>query len=314
METSRVNAIEVEPTSSPCLVCDTLEHDTTTCPVIPGVQEALHGKVNAVKVNIPILDAIKQISTYAKFLKDLCTIKRILQVRETAMMNESQSAILQCKTVPKYKDPGCPTISCTIGGYRIDRALLDLGSSVNLLPYLVYKELGLGESSPTQGWVVEIVIPEYDLRDEYLYGGKQMGECKDIREIDFIESIIQEHFEHEFFEDSLEKALVFSKSHDLFENNCVNVQDPTIGGIESKQCMQVGHWTPSFEPLIPSAIKSNHSEQQPPIPKRKPLPSTLKHVFLSEGESYPVVISSSLSEGQEESLMRVLKSHRKALG
>ena len=103
-----------------------------------------------VRINIPMLDAIKQIPSYAKFLKDLCTVKRKFHVKETAMMNESQSAILQCKSVPKYKDPGCPTISCIIGGYRIDRALLDLGSSVNLLPYHVYKDLGLGELKPTR--------------------------------------------------------------------------------------------------------------------------------------------------------------------
>ena len=30
-----------------------------------------------VKVNIPLLDMIKQVPTYAKFLKDLCTIKRV---------------------------------------------------------------------------------------------------------------------------------------------------------------------------------------------------------------------------------------------
>ena len=29
-----------------------------------------------VKVNIPLLDMIKQVPTYAKFLKDLCTVKR----------------------------------------------------------------------------------------------------------------------------------------------------------------------------------------------------------------------------------------------
>ena len=34
-------------------------------------------------------------------------------------------------------------------GYRIGRALIDLGSSVNLLPYSVYKELGRGELKPT---------------------------------------------------------------------------------------------------------------------------------------------------------------------
>ena len=49
----------------------------------------------------------------------------------------------------KYKDPGSPTISINIGGTCIDKALLDLGASVNLLPYSVYKQLGLGELKPT---------------------------------------------------------------------------------------------------------------------------------------------------------------------
>ena len=49
----------------------------------------------------------------------------------------------------KYKDPGSPTISVNIGGTCIDKALLDLGASVNLLPYSMYKQLGLGELKPT---------------------------------------------------------------------------------------------------------------------------------------------------------------------
>ena len=36
-----------------------------------------------------------------------------------------------------------------IGGVSVERALLDLGASVNLLPYSVYKQLGLGELKPT---------------------------------------------------------------------------------------------------------------------------------------------------------------------
>ena len=49
----------------------------------------------------------------------------------------------------KYKDPGSPTISVNIGGTCVDKALVDLGASVNLLPYSVYKQLGLGELKPT---------------------------------------------------------------------------------------------------------------------------------------------------------------------
>ena len=102
-----------------------------------------------VKVNIPLLDMIKQVPTYAKFLKDLCTVKRGLGIEKKAFLTEQVSAIIQSKTQVKYKDPGFPKISVNIGGTCIDKALLDLGASVNLLPYSVYKQLDLGELKPT---------------------------------------------------------------------------------------------------------------------------------------------------------------------
>ena len=101
------------------------------------------------KVNIPLLDRIKQVPTYAKFLKDLCTVKRGLAIEKKAFLTEQVSAIIQSKTPVKYKDPRSPTISVNIGGTCIDKTLLDLGASVNLLPYSVYKQLGLGELKPT---------------------------------------------------------------------------------------------------------------------------------------------------------------------
>ena len=39
-------------------------------------------------MNIPLLDAINQISSYAKFLKDLCTVKRKFGVNKDAFMTE----------------------------------------------------------------------------------------------------------------------------------------------------------------------------------------------------------------------------------
>ena len=102
-----------------------------------------------VKVNIPLLDMIKQVPTYAKFLKGLCTVKKGLNVNKKAFLTEQVSAIIECKTLVKYKDPGCPTISVNIGGISVEKALLDLGASVNLLPYSMYKQLSLGELKPT---------------------------------------------------------------------------------------------------------------------------------------------------------------------
>ena len=49
----------------------------------------------------------------------------------------------------KQKDPGSPTISCVIGNSVINNALLDLDASINLIPYTIYKQLGLGELKPT---------------------------------------------------------------------------------------------------------------------------------------------------------------------
>ena len=102
-----------------------------------------------VKVNIPLLDMIKQVPTYAKFLKDLCTVKKGLNMNKKAFLTEQVSAIIESKTPVKFKDPGCPTISVNIGGISVEKALLDLGASVNLLPYSMYKQLGLGELKPT---------------------------------------------------------------------------------------------------------------------------------------------------------------------
>ena len=71
------------------------------------------------KVNIPLLNMIKQVPTYAKILKDLCTVKRCLNVNKKAFLTEQVSAIIECKTLVKYKDPGCPTISVNIGGFSV---------------------------------------------------------------------------------------------------------------------------------------------------------------------------------------------------
>ena len=82
----------------------------------------------------------KQVLTYVKFLKDLCTIKRGLNVNKKVFLTEQVSAIIQFKSPMKYKDPGCSTISMMIRETCVEKALLDLGASVNLLPYSVYKQ------------------------------------------------------------------------------------------------------------------------------------------------------------------------------
>ena len=82
-------------------------------------------------------------------IKDLCTMKRKYNVKKTFFLTKQVSALLLHKTPLKYKDTRCPTISRIIGDHGVEQALLDLGDSVNLIPYSIYLQLGLGDIKPT---------------------------------------------------------------------------------------------------------------------------------------------------------------------
>ncbi|CAN6552281.1 unnamed protein product [Malus baccata var. baccata] len=97
-----------------------------------------------VHVNIPLLDAIKQIPKYAKCLKKLCTTKKRAREKEVVHVSENVSAILQRKLPPKCKDPGSFTIPCVIGNTCFKSAMLVLGASINVMPYSVYASMNLG--------------------------------------------------------------------------------------------------------------------------------------------------------------------------
>ncbi|KAM1453778.1 hypothetical protein ACFXTO_003365 [Malus domestica] len=98
-----------------------------------------------VQVNIPLLDPIKQVPKYAKFLKELCTTKRRMSNKEVVKVSENGSAVLQRKLPIKCKDPGSFTIPCVIGNTRFENAMLDLGASINVTPYSIYASMNLGE-------------------------------------------------------------------------------------------------------------------------------------------------------------------------
>ncbi|KAM3007821.1 hypothetical protein FF2_032034 [Malus domestica] len=98
-----------------------------------------------VQVNIPLLYAIKQIPKYAKCLKKLCTTKKRFREKEVVPVSENVSAMIQRKLPPKCKDPGSFTIPCVIGNTRFKSAMLDLGASINVMPYSIYASMNLGK-------------------------------------------------------------------------------------------------------------------------------------------------------------------------
>ena len=92
-----------------------------------------------VKVNVPLLEAIEQVPSYAKFLKDLYSKKRAHQTPKKVFLIANISEIIKSMVPVKYKDPGYLTLSCTIGTTVIDKALLDLRASI--YQRLIYRRL-----------------------------------------------------------------------------------------------------------------------------------------------------------------------------
>ena len=100
-------------------------------------------------INIPFIEALEQMPGYVKFMKDILSKKRKLGNYETIALSKESSAILQQKLPPNLKDPGSFTIPCAIGNAVFERSLCDLGASINLMPWSIFKKLKLREARPT---------------------------------------------------------------------------------------------------------------------------------------------------------------------
>nr|XP_027076001.1 uncharacterized protein LOC113699845 [Coffea arabica] len=108
-----------------------------------------------VEINIPLLDAIKQVPKYDKFLRDLCVNRRRLRGDERIIVGENVSAVLQRKLPPKCGDSGMFTIPCRIGNTVIRRAMLDLRVSINVMPKSIYAFLKLDPLKET-GIIIQL--------------------------------------------------------------------------------------------------------------------------------------------------------------
>ncbi|XP_075077429.1 uncharacterized protein LOC142164140 [Nicotiana tabacum] len=110
--------------------------------------EIVPGK-DLTQVNIPLIDALREMPSYAKMMKDLMSRKFDFQDLATVTLTQTCSAVMTRPIAEKLFDPGSFMIPCTIGSYTLAKALCDLRASINLMPLAIYKMLGIGRASPT---------------------------------------------------------------------------------------------------------------------------------------------------------------------
>ncbi|KAK9208804.1 hypothetical protein WN944_001164 [Citrus x changshan-huyou] len=259
-----------------------------------------------VSVNILLLDFIKQVPSYAKFLKDLCTKKRNIYVQKKASLTENISSILQHKIPLQCKDPGSPTISCSIGNHTIENALLDLGASVNLLPYSVFVKLGLREFTQLQ-WCyglqdsrkhiliilgrpflatadaqiqcrtgnMQLSFGNMTMKLNIFNIAKQPHNADDgIVDVDLIEALVDNTFVSNLSDDPLQTCL----THFGLDFDFDRLVDEVNALLDSAPSMDTNKWKSRVEQLAPSEKKLIPSSESPPKLELKSLPNTLERM------------------------------------
>ncbi|XP_027362483.1 uncharacterized protein LOC113870083 [Abrus precatorius] len=269
-----------------------------------------------VEVNIPLLDAIKQILKYAKFLKDLCTHRRCLKGNEKVNMGMNISALfekLKSTMLKKCKDPGTSTIPCIIGNNRIKNVMLDLGASINSMPLSIFTSLSLGPLQPTGvviqlanrsitnavGIVEDVLVKVNDLIFPATFYILDMQKGVSMKSV---EPII---LGRPFLKTARTKIDVQVRTLTMeFGDNIVrfNILDTMKHPSEEHYVFQI-----DFAKSLPFV-------EQHPILELKPLLEHLKYVHLGENEKLSVIIYTKMNIDQEERLLEVIKRHKKAIG
>ncbi|KAJ9561164.1 hypothetical protein OSB04_006324 [Centaurea solstitialis] len=104
--------------------------------------------IKRVYINVPLVDLIAGVPSYARFLKELVADKARMGTEEIAFLNAECSATLS--DTLKKGDLGSFIIPCYFGKSVSCRALADLEASINLMPLSFYQKLGLNDLKSTR--------------------------------------------------------------------------------------------------------------------------------------------------------------------
>ncbi|XP_050875112.1 uncharacterized protein LOC127078722 [Lathyrus oleraceus] len=100
-------------------------------------------------ITIPFTEAITQMPSYTKFLKEILSNKKKIEDNEPVTLTAECSAIIQNNMPPKLKDPWSFSMPYVIGKFVIDKELCELGANISLMPLSICERLKMGELRPT---------------------------------------------------------------------------------------------------------------------------------------------------------------------
>ncbi|GJU69232.1 hypothetical protein Tco_1255491 [Tanacetum coccineum] len=230
---------------------------------------------------------------YAKFLKGLLSNKARLEEACTVTMNERCSVVLLNKLPSKEKDPGSFIIPCDIRHLHIDNALADLGASISLMPYTMVGS--------------EEVI--FNVDQSMKKPRTEDDECYVVDNLDtVVQSAAQELLENNHRNKNLKDGINRPDSENCGSNSETPIRH--IDHINTPYSQETHKQEGTQNEHLYSAIAIEIDEKRPEL---KDLPSHLEYAYLKGDESFPVIISSKLTEKEKVSLLRVLERRKGAI-
>ena len=87
-------------------------------------------------IKIPLLQAIKEIPSCTKIIRERCLKKlrrKILEPQIIQFVGRAAELMMGCGSVEKYTDPRNPVVSVQIGNVLVFNVLIDLGVAINVM-------------------------------------------------------------------------------------------------------------------------------------------------------------------------------------
>ncbi|XP_031249855.1 uncharacterized protein LOC116107705 [Pistacia vera] len=238
-----------------------------------------------VEVNIPLLDAIKLMPRYAKFLKELCTNKQKLNGDEKIIMGENVSAVFQRKLPPKCKDPG-PMKDTSV--------IIQLANRTNAYPERVVEDVLVQVNElvfPTDFYILDMDDSSSPDPVPILLGRPFLNIAR--TKIDVHDGTLTMEFDSEVIRFNIFDAMKYPTDvQSIFAINVIDFVDSIAQEM--------------FE-------LNNADELEAPTLELKPLAGHLKYVYLGENETLPIIVLKKLTPIKKRNWFKCCRSIRKRL-
>nr|GEV47141.1 hypothetical protein [Tanacetum cinerariifolium] len=111
-------------------------------------EEKLLKKLECEPVNTTLVNDIRKTPEYTWYLQELVSNKIQIEKLSMVKLNARCSALLQNKLPPKEKDPGSFVLPCAIGNTTVRNDLANLGASISVMSFSMFRCLGVGNLRP----------------------------------------------------------------------------------------------------------------------------------------------------------------------